>query len=292
MTLHPAAITIDVENWFHPELVRERVPADDANHVVRAGTEAILEALARHRASATFFMLGEVATRNPDLVRRIAAEGHEIGCHGMTHEPLWRLTPETFRRELRDFRTVIRSALGADPVVGYRAPTFSLDRTTAWALPVLREEGFAYDSSIFPMQVMLYGVRGAPLGIYRPAGDDLARHDPQGSLIEFPVAVGALAGLRLPVAGGFYLRALPLWLLTAVLDRIVRSRPASIYIHPWECAPDLPRVALPWRSALITYFQLDTVGRKLEALLSRYEFLTMRAILERQGHLEAASTRR
>jgi polysaccharide deacetylase family protein (PEP-CTERM system associated) len=292
VTLHPAAITIDVENWFHPELVRERVAADDANHVVRAGTEAILEALARHRVSATFFMLGDVALRNPDLVRRIAGAGHEIGCHGMTHLPLWRLTPEAFRQELREFRALIQAALGADPVVGYRAPTFSLDRTTAWALTVLREEGFTYDSSIFPMQVMLYGVRGAPLGIYRPAGDDLARHDPRGALVEFPVAVGSLAGLRIPVAGGFYLRALPLWLLTAVLDRIARRRPASIYLHPWECAPNLPRVALPWTSALITYFQLDTVGRKLEALLSRYEFLTMRAILEREGHLEATPTRR
>lgn len=292
MTLHPAAITIDVENWFHPELVRERVGTDGAADVVRAGTEAILDALARHRVKATFFMLGEVAERHPDLVRRIVEAGHELGCHGMTHLPLWRLTPEAFRQELRDFRAVIRAALGADPVVGYRAPTFSLDRTTAWALPVLREEAFTYDSSIFPMQVMLYGVKGAPLGIYRPSGDDLARHDPRGVLVEFPVAVGSLAGLRIPVAGGFYLRVLPLWLLTAVLDRIARARPISIYIHPWECAKDLPRVALPWTAALITYFQLDTVGRKLEALLSRYEFLTMRAILEREGHLEAAPTRR
>jgi polysaccharide deacetylase family protein (PEP-CTERM system associated) len=290
--LHPAAITIDVENWFHPELVRLRVDATDASDVVRTGTEAILEGLERHRVSATFFMLGEVAQRSPDLVRRIAEAGHELGCHGMTHQPLWRLTPDSLRQELRDFRAAIRAALGADPVVGFRAPTFSLDQTTAWALPVLREEGFTYDSSVFPMRVMLYGVKGAPLGIYRPAGDDPARHDPHGALVEFPVAVGSFARLRIPVAGGFYLRALPLWLLTGMLDRIARERPLSIYLHPWECAPDLPRVALPWASAFITYFQLGTVLPKFESLLSRYEFLTMRAILEREGHLEAASSRR
>lgn len=290
--LHPAAITIDVENWYHPELVRPHAAPDHADGVVRAGTEAILERLERHRVSATFFMLGEVALRIPDLVRRIADAGHEIGCHGMTHLPLWRLTPDAFRQELRDFRAVIRGALGGDPVVGFRAPTFSLDRTTAWALPVLREEGFTYDSSIFPLRAMLYGVKGAPLGIYRPAGDDLARHDPHGALVEFPVAVGSLAALRIPVAGGFYLRALPLWLLAGMLDRIARERPLALYVHPWECVPDLPRVALPWKAALITYFQLDSVGRKLESLLSRYPFLTMRAILERDGHLEAAPSRR
>jgi len=292
VTLHPAALTIDVENWYHPELVRDRVTADDASDVVRVGTEAILARLERRGLSATFFLLGEVAARHPDLVRRIAAAGHEIGCHGMTHLPLWRLTPESFRRELRDFRTVIRGALGHDPVVGFRAPTFSLDRSTAWALGVLREEGFAYDSSVFPIRVKLYGVGGAPLGIYRPAADDLRRHDPGGALVEFPVAIGTLAGLRIPVAGGFYLRALPLGVLTGTLDRIARTRPLALYLHPWECAPDMPRVALPWLSALITYFQLDTVGPKLDALLSRYSFLTMRAILEREGHLAAAPVRR
>ena len=292
MTLHPAALTIDVENWYHPELVRDRVAADDASDVVRSGTEGILERLERRGLTATFFMLGEVAERHPDLVRRIADAGHEIGCHGMSHLPLWRLTPDAFRQELRDFRAVIRGALGHDPVVGFRAPTFSIDRTTAWALKLLAEEGFAYDSSVFPLRVKLYGVAGAPLGIYRPAADDLGRHDPNGALVEFPVAVGSFAGLRIPVAGGFYLRALPFGLLTSTLDRIARTRPLALYVHPWECAANVPRVALPWISALITYFQLESVGPKLDALLSRYRFLTMRAILEGEGHLAAAPSRR
>jgi polysaccharide deacetylase family protein (PEP-CTERM system associated) len=289
VTLHPAAISIDVEDWFHPELVRERVAADTAGRVVRAGTESILERLKRHRVRATFFVLGEVAAQHPDLIRRIADDGHEIGCHGMTHLPLWRLDPGSFRRELRDFRHAIRAALGADPVTGFRAPTFSLDRTTAWALPVLAEEGFAYDSSVFPLRVRLYGVGGAPLGIYRPAAGDLRRHDPAGPLVEFPVAVRELGPLRIPVAGGFYLRALPAGVLTGSLDAIARSRPFALYLHPWECAPEVPRHRLPWLAGRITYFQLGTVGEKLDLLLSRYSFQTMRAILENGGHLTPAT---
>jgi peptidoglycan-N-acetylglucosamine deacetylase len=284
----PAAVSFDIEDWFHPELVRSRVAADDVRSVVSAGTEAILELLARRRVAATFFVLGDIAKRKPELVQRIAAAGHEIACHGMTHRPLWQLDRDSFRAELRDFRAAIRAALGHDPVVGFRAPTFSLDHTTAWAIDVLSEEGFRWDSSIFPLRVGLYGVPNAPLGIYRIAAD-LVREAPAGALLEFPVAVGTLGSLRLPVAGGFYLRALPLAMLTATLDRIARTRPFVLYLHPWECAPGLPRVRLSPRDAFITYCNLGSVMRKLDALLSRYAFTTMSGILERHAPLAPAA---
>src|SRR5262249_36785281 len=205
---------VDVEDWFHPELVRARVAPGDSRTVVERGTEVVLERLARHGAKATFFLLGDVAARHPALVRRIAGAGHEIACHGMTHRPLWALDRESFRAELRAFRAAIRDALGAgaaapgsgdsrraQPVIGFRAPTFSLDRSTAWALEVLREEGFRYDSSVFPVRSSLYGVPGAPLGIYRPAAHDLARHDPSGPMVEFPVAIARAGPWRVPAAG-------------------------------------------------------------------------------------------
>lgn len=288
MALHPVTLGIDVEDWFHPELVRDRVPAGDARSIVREGTGAILDLLRRRGARATFFVLGEVAARHPDLVRRIAGEGHEIACHGMTHRPLWRLTPAEFRQELRDFRAAVRAALGADPAIGFRAPTFSLDHTTAWALSVLREEGFLYDSSVFPLRVKLYGVPGAPLGIYRPAAGDPARHDPAGPVVEFPVAVQALGPLKLPVAGGFYLRALPLGMLCGALDAIRRERPAALYLHPWECAPSVPRLGLPPVSGFVTYLNLASVPRKLERIVERFGSLPMREILERLGHIAPA----
>ena len=286
---HPAALSFDVEDWFHPELVRGRVIENDPRSVVVEGTTAILALLERHRVRATFFVLGEVAARHPALVCAIADAGHELACHGMTHRPLWSLDRDAFRAELRAFRAAIRGALGHDPVTGYRAPTFSLDRSTAWALEVLREEGFAWDSSVFPMRVGLYGVAGAPLGIYRPSAADPAREDPRGALLEFPVTVGGFGPLRLPVAGGFYLRVLPLAFLTAALDRIARHRPLALYLHPWELVPRLPRVRLTPADAFVTYSGLRGVAAKLDHLIARYRCDTMSGILERYGRLAPAT---
>jgi polysaccharide deacetylase family protein (PEP-CTERM system associated) len=284
----PAAMTFDVEDWYHPELARAHVAPGDSRSVVREGVDVILALLRRHAVRATFFVLGDVAARFPELVREIAAGGHELASHGMTHRPLWALDRESFRQELRDSCAAVQAAAPGTEVVGFRAPTFSLDRSTAWALDVLREEGFLYDSSIFPLRVKLYGVAGAPAGIYRPATADLATHDPAGRLVEFPVAVGALGPARLPVGGGFYLRALPSWVLEPALDRIAAERPFNLYLHPWECASELPRVKLGMADSLITYVGLASVERKLERLLGRYRFDTMRSILERAGHLGPA----
>jgi hypothetical protein len=174
-------------------------------------------------------------------------------------------------------------------VIGYRAPTFSLDRSTSWGLEVLRQEGFRYDSSVFPLRASLYGVPGAPLGVYRPAAGDLARHDPSGAIVEFPVAVAGVGALRVPAAGGFYLRALPWAALRFLLDRIARERPFALYLHPWECVPGLPRVRLDPAAAFVTYFRLDSVLDTLERLLQRYRFVPMREALETGGHLAPAA---
>jgi len=287
--METGTIGVDVEDWFHPELVRAHVASGDPRTVVERGTDALLERFARHGVKATFFLLGEVASRHPALVRRIADGGHEIACHGMTHRPLWALDRESFRAELRAFRAAVRAALGVeDAAMGFRAPTFSLDRSTAWALDVLHKEGFRYDSSIFPARASLYGVPGAPLGVYRPAADDLGRHDPAGPIVEFPVAVARFGPLRVPAAGGFYLRALPWTGLCFLLDRIARERPFALYLHPWECVTGLPRARLGPAAAFITYLSLGSVPGKLERLLERYRFVPMREALEAGGHLEPA----
>jgi len=252
--------------------------------VVR-GTEAILDLLRRHGWRSTFFVLGDVVREHPALVQRIVREGHEVACHGMSHRPVWRATPDTFRAELREFRAAVVAALGDFPVVGFRAPTFSIDRSNAWALDVLADEGYAYDSSIFPMKVKMYGVAGAPVGIYRPSRDDLRRHDPAGRLVEFPVAIAEVQGVRVPVGGGFYLRALPLPVFRAGLDFILRHRPFALYLHPREITPETRRMTLDPVNGFITYVNLHTVMAKLEHLFERYTWAPMREILASEGWL-------
>lgn len=281
---HRAAFSFDIEDWHHSEL-HHAGPTRAEESIVERGTEAILDLLARHGWRSTFFVLGEIVRDHPGLIRRMVAEGHELACHGMGHRPLWRATPESFRAELREFRAVVEGVLGHFPVAGFRAPTFSIDRSNPWALDVLREEGYRYDSSVFPMKVKLYGTPGAPVGIYRPSRDDLRRHDPAGTLVEFPVAIAEVQGLRFPVGGGFYLRALPLPLFRAGLDFILRHRPFVLYLHPREVTPESRRLPLDPVNGFITYVNLHTVMAKLEHLFVRYEWTTMRDILEREGWL-------
>lgn len=285
---HPACFSLDIEDWHHSQLLPARERHPHATSVVRAGTVEILELLKRHRARATFFVLGEIVRDHPDLVRRMLDEGHELGCHGMRHEPLWGRTPAAFAAELEAFRAVVTAALGAFPVIGFRAPTFSLDRRTAWALEVLAAHGYRYDSSIFPARVRMYGVQTAPVGIWRPARGDFLHHDPAGALVEFPVAVARFGPLRIPVAGGFYLRAMPFGMFERAFAHVVRQRPAALYLHPRECAPEPDRLPMAASNAWITYVGLGTVKRKLERLLGRWRFVSMREALAQGGWLEAA----
>jgi polysaccharide deacetylase family protein (PEP-CTERM system associated) len=289
MDRQPMSLTFDIEDWTHPELVRAKIAPEESRTVVRKGTEAILEVLERHGARGTFFILGDVARRYPDLVRRVAGAGHEIASHGYSHTPLWRLDRQSFRAELREFRAAIRDALGEDRVRGFRAPTFSIDRSTAWAFEVLAEEGFDYDSSIFPAKVKLYGMSGAPLGVYRPSADDPGCHDPGGRVVEFPVAVHQMCGFRIPIAGGFYLRALPFGVFRASLDAILARRPANLFLHPWECVVDVPRVRLGAVARFITYVNLPGVLAKLDWLAARYDVRPMIEILEEAGYLRRAA---
>jgi polysaccharide deacetylase family protein (PEP-CTERM system associated) len=285
MPAHALALSFDVEDWFHSEFVPTSEPR--AESVVERGTSYILDLLRRTGSRATFFVLGEAVREHPALLRRIVDEGHELATHGVDHRPLWRLDAQTFSRQLTEFRSLVEGILGRFPVVGYRAPSFSLDRRTAWALDVLHDHGYAYDSSVFPARVKLYGVPDAPVRIYRPARDDLARHDPRAPLLEFPVAVGSLGPLRLPVAGGFYLRALPFALFCTILAAIRRRRPAALYLHPRECAPESVRLRLDTTASFITYTGLASVGTKIERLLRRHGSRPMREVLAAEGHLGA-----
>jgi peptidoglycan-N-acetylglucosamine deacetylase len=280
------ALTIDLEDWFHPELVRGHLDSGLPEGRLPEIVPSLLSLLNRYRVKATFFILGEVASQFPSLVQRIDEEGHEIGCHGMSHLMLGDLGQEGFKKELKDFRNLIRKILGDVTIRGYRAPTFSLNPNTRWALPILRDFGYRYDSSIFPKKLFwnpLYGLDHAPRRPYRISFDDLRREDPESPLWEFPAAIAQVVGIDLPVSGGFYLRALPAFLFRWALKRINEEGPFYVYLHPWELDERTPRVTLPFLSGKATYYGIKGAFPKLEGLLKMFSFSRMDEILNKLG---------
>ena len=275
------ALSIDVEDWFHAELVRSRVRADRPERRVPWAIEPFLTLLDRYQVQATFFVVGDVLRHHPDLVRRIYSAGHEIGCHGWSHRPLWTLAPRRFAQELAEFDRDAAGIVPLDEVIGFRAPTFSIDARTWWALGVLRRHGFRYDSSVFPMRTPLYGIEGAPRRPHRPANVEVHAAEGQESLVEFPMTVCRWAALDLPVSGGFYLRAMPLSLLSLLLRRVNRGGdPFVLYLHPWEADSQTPRVrGLGPMQRFVTYYNAGSVLTKLEALLQRFRFAPLREVL-------------
>jgi peptidoglycan-N-acetylglucosamine deacetylase len=279
------ALTIDVEDWYHPELVRHHLPPGIPERQIVQSTQALLDVLESRSIQATFFVVGEVAQQEPQLIQAIAAKGHEIGCHGMSHKPLWQLSPEEFAQELNTFARLMGRLLPGVEIVGFRAPTFSVDHRTAWALEKLREAGYRYDSSVFPMKTPLYGVAGSPLTPYRPAAIDVAQPDDGVGLVEFPLSVWSWAGLRVPVCGGFYLRALPLAFVQFCLRQISQQRPFVIYLHPWESYAGTPRLRLPLLSRWATYHNASFMMDRIAAILDGFSFAPMRTVLAERGYL-------
>jgi len=315
------ALTIDLEDWYHPELVRHRLPAPGSEHSetwprrgdaqsrprprngetvhspgggemlgewqaqIERPTQLLLDLLQERGIKATFFVVGEIAQRHPRLIESIVDQGHELACHGMSHRPLWEMRPDEFRSELQEFAGTMSTVAPGVEVIGFRAPTFSLDNRTRWALGILSEFGYRYDSSIFPLRTPLYGVNNCPLAPYRPSLEDVAITDEAGALLEFPMSVWTWAGLRVPVCGGFYLRALPLRFIKFSLRRINQSRPFTIYVHPWETSPDTPRLALPFVPRFVTYYNIKNMMHRLADLMGAFSFAPMRTVLEEIGEL-------
>jgi len=264
------ALAIDTEEWFHSELLGgERPPIFQAPEATRQ----VLDLLDRYRVKASFFIVGEVAERHPDLVREIVLKGHEIGCHGFSHHPLWKLNEGLFREELKHFHSIMEDILGKFPIRGFRAPCFSLDNRTKWALQTLVDFGYRYDASIFPVKLNPhYGVSGAPMRPYRISLEDVREEDPSSPLIEFPTPPLALGKLKIPIAGGFYLRMFPVSFLHWGLRRINQKQPFLLYFHPWEGYPETPRLKLPFLNRIISYYGIDSALQKLESLLIHFRF--------------------
>src|SRR2546425_2533561 len=269
--------TIDVEEYFHVAAFAPWVLAADwgrwPSRVARS-VARLLTLLAEHQARATFFVLGWVAQQHPEVVRDIAADGHEIASHGWDHARVTTQTPAAFRASVRRTKQFLEALTGT-PVLGFRAPSFSIVPGREWALDVLIEEGYRYDSSLFPIRRPGYGYPGG-----RPDPHWIER--PVGSIAEVPPATLRWCGMHLPAAGGAYFRLLPYGLVRAAFKQCERRGvPGTFYIHPWELDADQPRLDVPWLVRVRHYGGLTRTGGRLERLFGEVQFMAVRGTVAR-----------
>jgi len=269
--VQPHIFSVDVEEYFHAHALASVAPQtrwDTLPSRVEHGVELLLDLLARHQAVGTFFVLGWVADRHRGVVRRIADAGHEIASHGWWHRRVSSLSPEQFRVELRDSKRILEDQSG-QAVRGHRAPSFSIQPGMEWAFDVLLEEGYSYDSSLFPIRRPGYGYAGAstaPFTIRRPAG----------TLLELPMTIKRVLTARIPAAGGGYFRQLPYALTRAALrEREAEGCAGMFYIHPWELDPAQPRLPVSRVTRMRHYGGLSRVMPRLERLCREFRFTSV-----------------
>lgn len=267
----PIILSFDVEEHHRIEaaagLTIAPEAAADYGRRMDEATHRLLDELGCRGLKATFYVVGEISHSYPDLIRRMAREGHEVGCHSWDHRRVVRLSPDEFRDDVRRSKEALEDLVG-EPVVGYRAPTFSIGRKTPWAIDILAEVGYHYDSSIYPVRHDRYGEPNAPRGPFWVRG--LSQ-----SLLELPPLTWRWLGGNLPVGGGGYFRLFPLALLERGLAQVKREgRPpvAMLYFHPWEFDPDQPRLPLGRLSSFRTYVGTRRSRLRLGRLLDRHSF--------------------
>jgi polysaccharide deacetylase family protein (PEP-CTERM system associated) len=275
------ALTIDLEDWFCVENLGHVISRSEWNQCelrVVESTTRLLDLFDRHDVKGTFFVLGWIAERVPDLVREVARRGHEIASHGYHHHMLTRLDPVAFEEDLCRSLDVL-APLSNGPIVGYRAPSFSVTERTMWALPILERHGFAYDSSIFPIGFHPdYGIKEASLEIGPIAS----------SLVELPMSCATIMGTRVPCSGGGYFRIFPYSVTRYLMRRCnQQNRPVIFYLHPWEVDPGQPRVSLPASKRFRHYANLRRTLGRLDRLLGDFRFAPIGALPQMQSPMVA-----
>lgn len=262
-------LTVDVEEYFHVSAFERYVPRSRWSQMesrIRREMDALLTLMDEHDVSGTFFVLGCVAEAHPDLVREAASGGHEIASHGWDHRRIGELDEHAFRRQARASRTLLEDLSGS-PVAGYRAPSFSITPGREWALRILVQEGYAYDSSLYPVRRPGYGYPGGERGIH-------TLRFAEGELVEVPPATLRLAGANLPLGGGGSFRHLPYGATRQAVRSLGRGgQPATLYVHPWEMDPDQPVVeGLPWITRIRHYRGLGRTRERLRRLFGEFRF--------------------
>lgn len=272
-------LTIDVEDYYHVSAFEPVVRFEDWDRYesrVEGNTCRILDILAAASVKATFFLLGWVAERRPGLVKAIQAEGHEIASHGYRHRLLYTMSREEFRHDTERSKAILEDLCGV-PVVGYRAASYSVTQETLWCLDILRELGFQYDSSIFPVHHDRYGIPHYKRFPHWIAGSH------GGGIWEIPPSTLRLGKVNVPIAGGGYLRLLPYWFVRWGIQRIneKEGQPAVVYVHPWELDAAQPRLRGPWLSVFRHYVNLSQTEARLRRLLREFRFESLRQAIRR-----------
>lgn len=281
------AMTVDVEDYFHVSALAGVIRRSDWSRMefrADASTRRLLDMFDAASIKATFFVLGWVADKVPELIREIASRGHELACHGWSHELVYNQQRAVFREEAARCKALLEDLTG-QPVRGYRAASYSITGQSLWALDDLIELGFAYDSSIFPIRHDRYGIPDAP----RTPGPI---RSPSGrQIIEFPLSTARVLGQSIPCSGGGYFRLLPFSLTRTLLSRVNArdGMPFIFYLHPWEIDPGQPRFNASWLSRFRHYTNLAVCAERLERLLKLYRFGTAAASLEDLGLLPVRS---
>lgn len=281
------AMTVDVEDYFHVSAFAgtiDRKSWDRQPCRVEANTARLLDLFDGYDVRATFFVLGWVAERYPSLVREIARRGHEVACHGLTHELVYDQTADVFRQQTHRAKSILEDLVQA-PVLGYRAASYSITSRSLWALDILVELGFVYDSSIFPVRHDRYGMAHAER---RPGTVPTPM---QRRIVEYPLTTLAIGGYRLPVAGGGYFRLFPYVLTRFAFHRINQREnlPVIFYLHPWEIDPEQPRVAAGALSRFRHYNNLRRCEARLTSLLNDFQFGTARSVLQTLGLIDGTA---
>lgn len=271
------ALTVDVEDYFHVAAFSKNIDRKDWGNYesrVEKNTYRLLEIFEQNNVKITFFVLGWVAERYPDLVRDIVKSGHELACHGYSHQLIYNQSRAEFREETLRAKKILEDT-AQTTVFGYRAASYSVTNKSLWALDEIAEAGFIYDSSIFPVRHDNYGIPGAQAEPHR-------LQTPEGhSLVEFPLSTVNVFGYKLPIAGGGYFRLYPYQFTRLGLASINRKRqPFIFYLHPWEIDSQQPKINTSRKSRFRHYNNLDKCEGRLLKLLNDFSFVTVKNVLE------------
>ena len=281
------AMTVDVEDYFHVAAFKDIISPEDWDQQpsrVVENTTRLLDIFTEHDMQATFFILGWVAEREPELIRKIHSAGHEIASHGYSHQLIYSQTPQLFKEETKRSKNILEDITG-EPIEGYRAASYSITNSSIWALDILSELGFRWDSSIFPIFHDNYGIPDTPTNPY------LIKTSNGGVLTEFPITAARFPGMTIPAAGGGYFRQFPYWVFKYLFERASSGQPRIFYLHPWEVDSEQPRFKqAKWFSKFRHYTNLHKCESRLQQLIKDFRFTSVSNSMAIKGPAETYTT--